>query len=262
MNYEQNDPNQEQNAQPSQPIENNVPIRPRARFIFRAERPIVTYVLLGFTIFIFVLQMISQSFLGADYPFIYGGKINQFIAQGQYWRLITPVFLHGSFIHILFNMYALYIIGKGLEMYYGHLEFALLYFLSGMGGCLFSYLLTPANALGASGAIFGLIAADAILLYKNKEIFGPGAKSMLQRSVMIIVINLIIGMSPGIDNWGHVGGLMVGIVFAWFAGPMVAIERTATEILLRLKSSNSVTLRVSTAVFLVIMAMVFFKSAL
>ena len=258
MNYEQ----PEQNPQETPTITNEPPVRPHARFVFRAKKPLVTYIILGFTVFVFILQVISQSFLGNDYPFLYGGKINQFIAQGQYWRLITPVFLHGSLVHILFNMYALYIIGKGMEMYYGHLEFTLLYFLSGMGGSLFSYLLTPASALGASGAIFGLIAADTILIYKNKEIFGPSAKSMLQRSIMIIIINLVIGLSPGIDNWGHVGGLMVGIIFSWFAGPLVSIERTTSEILIHLKSSRRVTLQVSIAIFMVIMAMVIFKSML
>ena len=262
MSYEQPEQTPEQTPPENAPEKQSTPQRTKARFVFRAKKPTVTYIILYFTIFVFILQYLSQTFLGQDYPFLYGGKINQFITQGQYWRLVTPVFLHGSIIHILFNMYALYIIGKGLELYYGHLEYTLLYFLSGMGGSLFSYLLTPASALGASGAIFGLIAADTILIYKNKGIFGPSAKTMLQRSIMIIVLNLAIGMSPGIDNWGHVGGLMIGIVFAWFAGPLVSLERTPSEILIHLNSSRSVTIQVSLAIFVVIMAMVVFKSTL
>jgi rhomboid protease GluP len=208
----------------------------------------------------FILQWASTSLLGNDLLFAYGGKINEYILAGQYWRLVTPIFLHGSITHLMFNMYALYVIGKELERYYGHWEFTILYFLSGIGGTLFSYFLTPNPALGASGAIFGLIAADAIMMYKNKEILGPGAKNMLQRSVMIIVINLIIGLSPGIDNWGHVGGMITGVVFAWFAGPMVTIEKNFDEILIHLKSSLAQSIRIGAFTLLVFIGLVFIKS--
>ena len=238
----------------------NPPSRPRARFIFRANNSMVTYSLIFVTVTAFVLQMITKSLLGNDLLFYYGGKINEYIQAGQYWRLITPIFLHGSITHLLFNMYALYIIGKELERYYGHLEYSILYFLSGIGGTLFSYFLTPNPALGASGAIFGLIAADAIMMYKNKEILGPGAKSMLRRSVMIIVVNLIIGLSPGIDNWGHIGGMITGLVFAWFAGPMVVIERKIDEILIHLKSSIVRSIQIGAFTLLVFIGLVLYKS--
>ncbi len=236
------------------------PPRPRARFIFRANNSMVTYALIFVTATAFILQMVTKSLLGNDLLFLYGGKINEYILAGQYWRLITPIFLHGNITHLLFNMYALYVIGKELERYYGHMEYTILYFLSGIGGTLFSYFLTPNPALGASGAIFGLIAADAIMMYKNKEILGPGAKSMLRRSVMIILINLFIGLSPGIDNWGHIGGLITGMVFAWFAGPIVSIEKKFDEILIHLKSSLAQSIRIGVFTVLVFIGLILFKS--
>ncbi|MBI9051776.1 MAG: rhomboid family intramembrane serine protease [Anaerolineaceae bacterium] len=260
MTYEPQGQNHLESPESLNQQEPAAPTRPRARFIFRAKKPYLTYTILSITVIIFVIQLLSENLLGYDYAFIFGGKINELIDQGQYWRLITPVFLHGSITHILFNMYALYIIGRGIELYYGHVEFALLYFLSGIGGSLFSYFLTPSPSLGASGAIFGLIAADAILLYRNKEILGPSAKNMLQRSIMIIAVNLFIGLSPGIDNWGHVGGMMMGIVFAWFAGPMVTIDRMESEIQIRLKSNRNTSIRVALIMLLVVCGLLLFKS--
>lgn len=259
MTLDPQDPIRNDYSEQTPTQERALPPRPRAKFVFRAKIPYVTYTILAITILVFILQNASVYFFQTDYPIAFGAKINAAISAGQYWRLITPIFLHGSLMHIAFNMYALYIIGRGIEMYYGHFEYVLLYFLSGIGGTLFSYYLSQNASVGASGAIFGLIAADAILLYKNKEILGPGAKNMLQRSIMIIVINLLIGLSPGIDNWGHIGGMMIGIVFAWFAGPMVGIEKSENEILIQLQSNRSQSIRVSIIILSGIIGLLIFK---
>jgi rhomboid protease GluP len=259
------EPQEHNYEQPSEqpPIQDRaIPPRPRSKFILRAKKPYVTNTILVVTILVFVLQYISTYLFNIDYPMAFGAKINSAITAGQYWRLLTPVFVHGNLMHIAFNMYALYIIGRGIELYYGHLEYTLLYFLSGIGGTLFSYYLSQNASVGASGAIFGLIAADAILLYKNKEILGPGAKKMLERSVMVIVINLLIGLSPGIDNWGHVGGMMIGIIFAWFAGPMVSIDRTENDILIQLNSNRTTSIRVALIILTGIIGLVIFKVSL
>jgi rhomboid protease GluP len=259
MTLEPEEPIQQEHPQLPPLEEQPLPPRPRATFEFRAKKPYVTYIIMVVTILIFGLQMLSNFLYNMDYPLALGAKVNEAITAGQYWRLITPVFLHGSITHIAFNMYALYIIGRNIEMYYGHMEYTLLYFLSGIGGTLFSYYLSQNPSVGASGAIFGIIAADAILLYKNKEILGPGAKNMLQRSVMVIVINLLIGLSPGIDNWGHVGGMMIGIIFAWFAGPMVSIDKIGNDIRIRLHASHAQSIRVAIIILLGISGLVAFK---
>jgi len=196
----------------------------RAQVRMPAITPMVTYILLGFTILVYVLQVGSESLVGFDVPAALGMKVNELIIEGQIWRLITPVFLHGSILHLGFNMYALYILGPGLERFYGHWRFIGLYFLSGFAGNVMSFLFSPAPALGASSAIFGLLGAQGVFLYQNKGMYGRPAQRALINLVVIAVINLIIGLQPGIDNWGHIGGLIAGTLYAWFAGPVLVIK--------------------------------------
>ncbi len=190
-----------------------------------AQSPIVTYALLGITILVFLLQMGTQYLLvGYDLPEMLGVKSNELILAGQLWRLFTPMLLHASIIHIGLNMYALFIFGPGLEGHYGHGRFLTLYILSGFAGNVMSFIFSPANSLGASTAIFGLLGAEAVFLYQNRRIFGKSAQRALINLVTIAVINLIIGLQPGIDNWGHIGGLLGGTMFAWFGGPVLGVE--------------------------------------
>ena len=189
-----------------------------------SAQPYVTYGLMGITIFVFLLQYFTQAALGYDLPALWGAKVNQAIAAGQFWRLITPVFLHGSIFHIGFNMYALYLFGRGLERGYGHGRFLTLYLLGGFGGNVLSMMFTAAPSLGASTAIFGLLSAQGVFYYQNQTLFGKMTWRALQNIFFIAIINLAIGLSPGIDNWGHIGGLVAGLIFSWLAGPIFAIE--------------------------------------
>jgi rhomboid protease GluP len=118
---------------------------------------------------------------------------------------------------ILFNMYALYVIGRSIEQYYGHGRFALLFWLSAFSGNVFSFLFSDGVSVGASTAIFGIIAAQAVFIYRNWKFF-RNPRALLMNTLLIIGINLVLGLSPGIDNWGHLGGLLGGLVFAWTAG--------------------------------------------
>ena len=188
--------------------------------------PKVTYAILGFTVFVYILQLISVTILGyavyqIDWLEVYGARFNTAIRAGELWRFITPVFLHGSVPHVFFNMYALLSIGSLLERHFGHRRFALLYFLGAFSGNVFSFLLTGENgySVGASTAVFGLIAAEVVFFYQNRKLFGGQARQAISNAVFIIAVNLFIGLTPGIDNWGHVGGLLGGAMFAWFAGP-------------------------------------------
>lgn len=195
--------------------------------------PTVTYAILGITIFVYVLQLVSTAVFGyaagqADWLQVYGARINSAIRAGEYWRFITPVFLHGSVMHIFFNMYALFSIGSFLEQQFGHVRFAWLYFLGAFSGNVFSFLFTGEDgySVGASTAIFGLIAAQGIFFYQNQKLFGRYSRQAISNSVFIIAINLFIGLSPGIDNWGHIGGLLGGAIFAWFASPKWEVVET------------------------------------
>ncbi len=182
-------------------------------------RPVVTQALMAITIGAYLLQMITQFVFGDDLLAAYGMKVNSLILQGQFWRLFTPMFLHASILHIGFNMYALYVLGVGLERFYGLRRYLVLYLLAGFSGNVASFLFSTAPSLGASTAVFGLLAAEGVFFYQNREIFGAMARRSLTNVITIALINLVIGMSPGIDNWGHLGGLVGGALFAWLAGP-------------------------------------------
>ncbi len=187
----------------------------------KQARPVVTYVYIALCVLIYLGQIASEYFFDYDLPMVLGAKVNEWILEGQVWRLFTPMVLHGSALHIAFNMYALYSIGRGLESAYGSGRFLLLILVSGFAGNVISFLASPAPSLGSSTAIFGLLSAEGIYLYLNKDLFGNRAKQALFQILQVAVINLLIGFSPNsrIDNWGHIGGMLGGLIFSWFAGP-------------------------------------------
>ncbi len=109
-----------------------------------------------------------------------------------------------------------------MERSFGTLRFAAIYFLSGICGVLFSFALTPSPSIGASGALFGLIGALIPFLYRNRRVL-YGTRSRIMSIIQVIVVNLLIGLSPGIDNWGHLGGLVGGLVLSWLVTPLYAV---------------------------------------
>jgi rhomboid protease GluP len=212
-----------QPAEPMQPLE-QAPRPVMVRLTLPTQRPWVTYIIMGLTTLVYLAQIGTQTLLGIDIPSALGVKANDAILAGQLWRLITPVLLHGSILHIALNMYALFIIGPTVERAYGSGRYLGLYLIGGFAGNVFSFLLSPNPSLGASTAIFGLITAQGVLIYQNRQIFGRNARSMLTNIVVVVVINLVLGLSPGIDNWGHLGGLIGGLGYAWFSGPKWEVE--------------------------------------
>lgn len=199
----------------------------RIRIKTPQAKPVVTIILIGITVIVFALQFPRTPGSVNDLLFVLGGKFNALIAQGQVWRLITPVFLHASVPHLAFNMYALYVIGRNLERFYGHGRFLLLYFLGAFGGNVLSYVLSPANSLGASTALFAILAAEGVFIIGNRKLFGAQrTRQMITNLVMVTLINLSFGLIPGfnVDNWGHIGGILAGIFFAWKAGPILQIK--------------------------------------
>jgi len=186
-------------------------------------RPIVTYVLIGITACVYLAQALTKWSTGTDIPMSYGAKHNGYIIYyHQYWRLITPVFLHASITHILFNMYALFTLGPSLENYYGHWDFLRFYLITGFAGNVFSFIFAPrVISVGASTALFGLIGAQAMFLYKNRRIL-KNYKAALRNIAFVLVVNLLMGLSGGIDNFGHLGGLLGGLLISWMCGPEIA----------------------------------------
>lgn len=129
------------------------------------------------------------------------------VAQGEFYRLVTAMFLHYGLLHLLVNMYALWVLGRTLEGVLGPVRFLTLYLVAGFGGNVAVYLFTPAHgAVGASTAIFGLFAALFVILKR----LGRDVTSIIP----LLVLNILISFAPGISLAGHIGGLVVGAVVA------------------------------------------------
>ena len=194
--------------------------------------PYVTYAIIGVTVAFYVLQVASvivfgnpTSYGNIDWLELFGARINDFIRAGQVWRLLTPALLHASIPHIFFNMYALYSLGIGLEGYFGHRRFLLLYVLGAFAGNVTSFLFTTGYSVGASTAVFGLIGAEAVFLIQNRKLFAGQFNRAIGNVIFVILINLfLVGSIPGIDNWGHIGGLLSGLMFTSLAGPLWTVE--------------------------------------
>ncbi len=204
---------------PAPVLPGGLPVKPKA------FRPYLTYSLIAVCVLVYLLQVATLYLFKVDIPAAIGVKDNSLILQGQVWRLITPIFLHSdqTVLHILFNMYALFYIGRTLERFYGRARYLGLFLLGGFAGNVISFMFSSSDSLGSSTSIFGLLGAYGVLIYQNREVFGPVARAALSQVIIIAVINLIIGLTPGsdIDNWGHIGGLIGGTLFAWFGGPVL-----------------------------------------
>ena len=200
------------------------PTPPRARITMPQAGPYVTYSIIGITILAYLIQISPYGSLFVKALI----KSNELIREGQLWRLITPALLHGGFTHIVFNMYALLSFGQSLERHFGHGRFLLLYLLGAFAGNVMSFLMTNANSLGASTAIFALVGAEGVFLLKNRQLFAGQFRSAIGNIIFIVFINLfVIGSLPNIDNWGHIGGLVGGLMFSWFASPIWEVEGIA-----------------------------------
>ena len=213
------------NEYPASDVPQNVPPQQPVRVALPQAAPYVTYTIIGITVFIYILQLATQALLQVDVPVAFFIKANDLIREGQLWRLLTPALVHGSFAHIGFNMYALFSFGTSLERYFGRGRFLTLYLLGAFAGNVMSFLFSDAYSLGASTAIFGLIGAEAVFLYRNRKLLAGQFRSAIGNVLFIIAINLfLVGSLPGIDNWGHIGGLLGGLMFTWFASPLWEIE--------------------------------------
>ncbi len=151
----------------------------------------------------------------------FGDKENVLIRQGEWWRMITPIFLHGGLVHLLVNSLSLWMFGAAMERIYGWRKYITLFVLAGIAGNIGSFLHTPAASLGASGAIFGLVGAGLAFPIRYRSIVREEARaSMLRQLLPIAFINLAIGFSiQNVDNWCHLGGLAGGALAAMFIMP-------------------------------------------
>ena len=189
-------------------------------------KPVVTYVLLGIILLVFVGELVLNQLSGKDVVLAFGAQWNQDVAAGWYWQLLTSTFLHAGLSHLAFNCYALYIIGKDSEALYGSLWFTVIYFLSALAGSLTWYVLGGQDpSVGASGAIFGLIGAEAAFFVRNRRLFGAYGQQRLRNVVILIVINVALSFAvPNINILAHFGGLTAGFLVGLFLAPSYEVK--------------------------------------
>jgi membrane associated rhomboid family serine protease len=186
------------------------PVRRAPGTALGTNRAPVTYTLIAINIAVYLLT-VAQG--GGSFSSPGGSLFNKtvlygpFVAHGDWWRLVTAMFLHASLLHIGFNMYALWVIGRIVEQYLGTVRYIGLYFVSGLAGSAGALLQTPHTpVLGASGAIFGILGAMLVIEW---QVTG----SLAGQAAALIAINLVISfLIPGISWGGHVGGLIGGIL--------------------------------------------------
>ena len=185
----------------------------------RNNKPIITYILIFINIVMFVLMyMLGNGSENTNTLIDFGANYILLTKAGEYYRLITSGFLHIGVIHLLLNMYSLYIVGTQVEYFYGKVKYIIIYLFSLIMGSLFTVALSSVNTVsaGASGAIFGLLGS---ILYFGVKYRGYIGNSLVNQIVPVVVLNLIIGFTtPGIGNAAHIGGLVGGYLISMAVG--------------------------------------------
>lgn len=188
----------------------NIETSNKAEDVFSKKTPYITYILIFVNILFYVLSIISNSFYNS--MVLNPSKI----LNGEYYRLLSCIFMHGGTIHLLCNMYCLYVIGPQVESFFGKIKYIVIYLLSGIIGSLMSLAITNSISLGASGAIFGLLGSILYFGYHYRVYLSQAIKSQI---IPLIVLNLFLGfILNGVDNAAHIGGLIGGILVSMMVG--------------------------------------------
>ena len=185
----------------------------QAEDLFAKKDPIITKILITINIVIFILQLV----LGWDVVASFGANYAPFVKSGKFYVLFTSMFIHGNLIHLLFNMYALYIIGPQVESFYGKIKYLAIYFGSGILGALLSDIfLQNSISVGASGAIFGLLSSIVYFGYHYRAYLDTVIRSQI---MPLIIFNIFLGIViPNIDTFCHIGGLIGGVLVSMACG--------------------------------------------
>ena len=197
-----------------------------ARSRGRERTPMVSYAILGITVLVSFLALQPE---GTDLlRLLWLDK--QGLADGEWWRLLSPVLVHGSLLHLAFNMYFLYLVGPLVEQVYGSARFLVLYLLTAATASLASYLLGgPGPSVGASGALFGLCGVLLVGRVLHRPALQGQQRAMMSQIGGLVVINLVLGFGlntfgGNIDNFAHVGGLAGGLWLGLLIPPIGARE--------------------------------------
>ena len=190
----------------------------KAEEIFKKKTPIITYLLILINVIVFAITYIYGSGIEPNVLVKFGGLISTSNYSFNLSRIFTSMFLHVSIVHLILNMYSLYVLGSQLESFYGKFKFLIIYLVSGIAGNLLTLPLLQSNvvSVGASGAIFGLMGSLLYFGYHYRVYLGTVIKSQI---IPLIVLNLLIGfLATSINNFAHIGGLVGGILISMVVG--------------------------------------------
>jgi len=150
----------------------------------------------------------------------FGAKYGPRIADGEWWRLIAPIFLHIGFLHLFANVFALIIFGGVVERSFGARNYLTIFLVAGIFGNIFSYWAAPTMGAGASGSVSGIVGAYGVFLLINRRLFGEMGRRSLTTIGVIVGINVVFGLvAQGVDNWAHLGGFASGLALGWWLAP-------------------------------------------
>ena len=164
-----------------------------------------SYLTLGFIVVNILFFIVVNLILGEDILYLLTQK-NFNISQGrELWTLITSFFVHANFMHLFNNILGLLIFGSTAEKYYSKWQYLMIYFISGLSGSFFSFILSPINSggLGASGVVYGLMGAVLILVPKEN-------RRLYLYCAIYVIYSIIYSFTPGIGTWAHIFGLIAG----------------------------------------------------
>lgn len=187
--------------------------------------PVLTKLIITFTVLMYIVEIFFNALYSEKAIILLGAKWNEGITNGEYWRFITPTFLHGNLIHLILNLFALHIFASELESIYGTFRFLILLLLTSWGAILASYTFSPGIAIGASGVVFGIIGGLIVFFFRQREKVG-GAILKFKTMYTLVIINIILGLViPRIDNAAHIGGLITGLLIGWFISPEYNVQK-------------------------------------
>lgn len=202
-------------------------------------KPYVTWALVGVMVIIFLVRAINPAWDEALF-LAFANRQSDVFRNGEFYRLFTSMFLHasiqgglGNSLHLIFNAYILWSSGSQLESMFGHLRFWLIFLLGGLTGSIASALLGGnIYSVGASGAVFAVLGAQFVFLYKHRKLLGAAGRSQMRSLITLGAMNLALGLisslSPSggrIDNWAHLGGAVGGLALAWVISPFYLVRR-------------------------------------
>jgi len=195
-----------------------------ARSRGRERTPIVSYAILGITVVVSFLALQPE---GSDLLRVL--ELDKGLGNGEWWRLVSPVLVHGSILHLAFNMYFLYLVGPLVEQLYGSARFLVLYVLTAATASLASFLLGPGPSVGASGALFGLCGVLLVGRALHRPVLQGQQRAIMSQIGFLVVINLVFGfgfnsLGGNVDNFAHLGGLAGGLWLGLLIPPIGAAD--------------------------------------